>query len=131
MKGPAPNGSSQAREAEFYARSGSQMGGLEIWLVYAVVYDDVRLGEAWDDSHLIQTTVYENYRRLTAQQPKGTDFVPAEPELDHTTLLSRSPPDPPPYYSSRYYMYRLRDHLGFWMPATRVNERFPNGVPKA
>ncbi|MEP0767185.1 MAG: hypothetical protein HRF45_11670, partial [Fimbriimonadia bacterium] len=130
MKGVAPNGSSQAREAEFYARSGSQMGGLEIWLVYAVIYDDVRLGEAWDDSHLVHTTAYENYRRLTAHKPKGTDLVSADPELDHTTLLSRPPPDPPPYYNSRYYMYRLRDHLGFWMPGTSVNERFPNGVPQ-
>lgn len=131
MKGPAPNGSSRARQAEFDARTASRMGGLEVRLVYAVIYDDVRLGEAWDDSHLIHTKAYENYRRLTAHMPKGTDLVSAVPPVnDECPDPDPNLPPPPPYHVKRSYWYRLRDHLGYWMPGTWVNERFPNGVPQ-
>lgn len=131
MRNAAQNGTTLAREAEFYARTGSVMGGLEVWLAYAVIYDGVRLGAAWDDSHEVYWPALENYRRFTAHMPKGTDFSSAVPPPNESALRPETPPwpAPPPYNVQRQYWYRLRDHLGFWMPGTWVQERFPNGVP--
>ncbi|GMV37270.1 MAG: hypothetical protein AMXMBFR61_17780 [Fimbriimonadales bacterium] len=129
MMGGENNGTELARTAEFYARGPSAESAITVTLSYVfwLLQDGIwtPIGSVGDDSDFLHAAG-ANYRKFTSHKPAKTRFVEASLLL----CTPPPPPDQPMYRVEQRYLYCLYDHLGYRMPDTWVNERFPNGVPE-
>ena len=114
------NGTTGAASATFYARNGSAAGAILLRLTYCLAVNGVP--NPFDDD--TKACKGEKYPTFTAHKPTGTVFH----SLWH--IARPGPPrNPGPYEVRDEYLYRLKDHLGLYMPDTLINERFTSPIP--
>lgn len=114
------NGTADAQSATLYARSGSAAGAIQLGLTFGLTVNGV-LHQVGDDTRACKG---QNYPTFTAHMPASTQ------RHSMFEISRQGPPrNPGPYEVYAEYKYRLKDHLGFYMPDTQINERFTTPIP--